>query len=153
MALDTLTFGTQVSSNGVLEHGDGQWVQQLACTVAMLRQVFDNQIMLLRRQWDDAISTTEMKREIIKNKTAEYIQSGEHNVSHTFIMGRTDSGVPAVWHCTWYFYVIKFKTAVLVTLIFIFIKGVSNQKGFAQSGEDETRKTQQTGDQIKRSWI
>jgi len=90
-----------VGANGLLEHENAQWVQNLACTVAMLRQVYDDQIMLLRRQWDDSISTTQMKREIIKNKTEDYIREGKHNISDTFIMGRAETGA-AVWHCTWY---------------------------------------------------
>ncbi len=79
-------------------------VENIACSVAMLHQVYDSQILLLRRQWDDTISTTKMKRDIIKKKIADYCQDGKHTVSDTFIMGRLETNY-AAYHCTWYFIV------------------------------------------------
>ncbi len=87
-------------STGIEDHFDLK--QNVACSVAMLRQVYDNQILLLRRQWDDTISTAQMKRDMIKKKSAEYSRDGQHEVSDTFIMGRFETNY-AAYHCTWYY--------------------------------------------------
>lgn len=89
-----------MGGNGLLVQEDGKWNLNYACTIAMLREVYDNQIMLLRRTWTDAISTAQVRAQIMKNKTAEYIKDGKHNVSNSFVMGRAETGA-AAWHCTW----------------------------------------------------
>ena len=72
----------------------------IACSIAMLRQVYDNKLMLLRRLYDDPTSTAAMKSEKINNKTAEYIKDGKHSVSDKFIIGRFETDY-AAYHCTW----------------------------------------------------
>ena len=94
----------QDGTNGILK--PFEVYEKIACTYAMLRQVFDNQIMLIKRAVDDSESTAGEKYKIIEKKIAEYIRDGKHNVSDTFIMGRPETGA-AGWHCTWYYSRVK----------------------------------------------
>lgn len=91
-------------STGIEDHFEFKR-ENIACSVAMLRKVYDNQILLLRRQWDDTTSTAQIKRDVIKKKTTDYIQDGKHNVSDSFIMGRFETNY-AAYHCTWYHIII-----------------------------------------------
>ncbi len=72
---------------------------KVVCTVGMFRQVYENELMPMRRGWNDP-PTANQVREKIKNKTAEYIRDGKHNVSDTFAIGRFETST-AGYHCTW----------------------------------------------------
>jgi len=75
---------------------------KVACTVGMLRQVYENRIMLMRRGWDTSIPEPRKKDDkMIADGLIKYSQDGKHNVSDTFAIGRFENNY-AAYHCTWY---------------------------------------------------
>lgn len=74
-------------------------MEQVACTVRMLRQVFNNEIMLMRRRFNDPATFSQIF-EMIQDNTEKYVQEGMHNVSYTFSIGRFETSI-AGYHCSW----------------------------------------------------
>ena len=74
---------------------------KVACTVGMLRQVYDNRLMRLRRGWDDHTAENRTKIiNVVNEGMIKYSQDGKHNVSDTFSIGRCENNY-AGYHCTW----------------------------------------------------
>lgn len=77
----------------------------VACTVAMLRQVYDNKIMTMRREWvtfeKESPELRAQFQKSLKEKKEKYVRDGKHNISANFEIGRFESST-AGFHCTWY---------------------------------------------------
>ena len=92
-------------SNTAGEYIDFDWVKlPIACTVAMLRQVYDNKIMRMRRPWMHPMGRVEgdveMRKDIADRKAIYYARNGMHNISNDLAIGRLEATV-AGFHCTW----------------------------------------------------
>jgi len=85
-------------STGNQDHFDFK-KDKVACTVRMLREVYDNELMPMRRDWNNPKFAAQI-REKTKKKMIEYSRDGKHNVSDTFAIGRFDTAY-AAFHCTW----------------------------------------------------
>ena len=75
----------------------------VTCTVAMLRQVYENKIMTMRREWvtfENPADAAPFQKALAERK-AQYVKDGKHNISTNFEIGRFESST-AGFHCTWY---------------------------------------------------
>ncbi len=96
----------------------------VACTVAMLRQVYDNLIMFMRREW----LTPKTKYDVelkIKEKKRKY--GLNHNVNDdNLAIGRFETSV-AAFHCTWYIHLYKIydylKKIIFYSILKVFSTG------------------------------
>jgi len=113
--------------------------EQVTCTVGMLRQVYDNELMPMRRGYNDPPSVQQIT-EKIKNKTAKYIQDGKHNVSDTFALGRFETSI-AGYHCSWYYYYPLLYYFYGTLTEFLLIIGVSDRRVYFKSGRRVIKKS------------
>ena len=78
-------------------------IDSVACTIGMLREVYDNHLMLLRRESFDLQGNSkedESLRKLIAKRKLEYSRGGKHNVSDNWAIGRLDSTIGG-FHCSW----------------------------------------------------
>ena len=87
---------------GELVHFPYNEHEQVACTVAMLREVYENELMPMRRGYNDPPTMNQIQEKFL-NKADKYIENGKHNVSYKFALGRFETSI-AGYHCSWYQY-------------------------------------------------
>jgi len=78
-------------TTGEIEHFSLQL--NIASTIGMLRQVFGNQIMSMRRPFE--------RPKDFEERVADYIRHGKHKFDDNWVLGRTETSF-AGYHCTWY---------------------------------------------------
>ncbi len=71
----------------------------IACTVGMLREVYSNKIMSMRRPFH--------RPKDFDKKVADYNRDGKHKVDENWVLGRHETSY-AGYHCTWYNKLSKF---------------------------------------------
>jgi len=93
--------------DGELVHFPYNLREQVACTVGMLREVYENELMHMRRGYNEPPSLKQIEEKVQKN-AAKYVQDGKHNVlidplANNFVLGRGETSI-AGYHCSWYQY-------------------------------------------------
>lgn len=74
----------------------------IASTIAMLREVFNNRIMSMRRPFERPTN--------FKENVAKYIEGGKRKFDDNWVIGRLETSY-AGYHCTWYAYLVILCTA------------------------------------------
>lgn len=104
---------------------------QVACTVAMLREVYGNLIMSIRREWLTPQDHEGMVLQIAEKKKKYGLN---HIVSDgNWAIGRFETSV-AAFHCTWYIFLYVKLILFITFLSFNNFTGVFDQKESVTSG-------------------
>ena len=98
-------YWRRVLTNKGGEYINFDWKKDpIICTAGMLREVYDNKIMRMRRPWIHPFGRVEgdveMRKDIAVRKDKYYLKNGWHNISDDLAIGRFETSV-AGFHCTW----------------------------------------------------